>query len=588
MAGRTVADQLVSQLVDAGVRRIYGIVGDSLNPVVDAVRRTGGSARGGIDWIHVRHEEAAAFAAAADAQITGELAVCAGSCGPGNLHLINGLYDAHRSGAPVLAIASHIPSTQIGTGYFQETHPDRLFVECSTYTELISSPAQAPRVVHSAMAHALAGPGVAVAILPGDIAALPAAGPAPRLVRTGASTLVPDPADVGALAEAINGADKIAIFAGEGVRGAREELLALADTVAAPVGHSLRGKEWIQYENPFDVGMTGLLGYGAAHDGMHGADLLLLIGTDFPYDQFLPDVPTAQIDVDAARLGRRTQLTLAVHGDASATLRALRPLIRRKTDRSFLEHTLERHRNLMQKVVGAYTTPVGQRKPIHPEFVASILDDIAADDAVFTADTGMCNVWSARYLNPNGRRRFLTSALHGSMANALPHAIGAQIAAPDRQVVSVSGDGGLAMLLGELVTVVMHRLPIKIVLFDNSTLGMVKLEMLVDGLADFGVDVPSVDYSRVAEALGIFARRVEDPADVEHALRDAFARPGPALIDVVTDPRALSLPPAITGEQVKGFALAMSKVVMNGGVGEAVQMAKSNLRNVPRPSQFGS
>ncbi|MFD6860223.1 pyruvate dehydrogenase [Rhodococcus sp. NPDC060090] len=588
MAARTVADQLVGQLVDAGVRRIYGIVGDSLNPVVDAVRRTGGIASGGIDWIHVRHEEAAAFAAAADAQLTGELAVCAGSCGPGNLHLINGLYDAHRSGAPVLAIASHIPSAQIGSGYFQETHPDRLFVECSTYTELISAAVQAPRVVHSAMTHALAGPGVAVVTLPGDIAALPAEGTSPRLIRTGAPTVVPADSDVRALAEAIDAADKVAIFAGAGVRGARDELLDLADTVGAPIGHSLRGKEWIQYDNPFDVGMTGLLGYGAAHDGMHGADLLLLIGTDFPYDQFLPEVRTAQIDIDASRLGRRTELDLAVHGDTAATLRALTPLIRRKTDRKFLDRMVERHRGLMEKVVGAYTTPVKQRKPIHPEYVASILDDIAADDAVFTADTGMCNVWSARYLNPNGRRRFLSSALHGSMANALPHAIGAQFAAPGRQVVSVSGDGGLSMLLGELITVIMHRLPIKIVLFDNATLGMVKLEMLVDGLADFGVDVPAVDYARVAEALGFFARRVEDPAEVEQVLRDAFAHPGPALIDVVTDPLALSLPPTITGEQVKGFALAMSKIVMNEGVGEAVKMAKSNLRNLPRPSQFGT
>ncbi|WP_226437072.1 pyruvate dehydrogenase [Rhodococcus yananensis] len=588
MAARTVADQLVGQLVDAGVRRIYGIVGDSLNPVVDAVRRTGGSSEGGIDWIHVRHEEAAAFAAAADAQLTGELAVCAGSCGPGNLHLINGLYDAHRSGAPVLAIASHIPSEQIGSGYFQETHPDRLFVECSTYTELISGPVQAPRVVHSAMTHASAGPGVAVVTLPGDIASLPAAGTAPRLVRTGVPTVVPADADVRALADAINAADTVAIFAGAGVRGARDEVLALADAVGAPVGHSLRGKEWIQYDNPFDVGMTGLLGYGAAHDGMHGADLLLLIGTDFPYDQFLPDVRTAQIDIDASRLGRRTDLDLAVHGDTAATLGALLPLVDRKSDRRFLDRTLERHRGLMEKVVGAYTTPVKQRTPIHPEYVASILDDVAADDAVFTADTGMCNVWSARYLNPNGRRRFLSSALHGSMANALPHAIGAQIAAPGRQVVSVSGDGGLSMLLGELITVVMYRLPVKIVLFDNSTLGMVKLEMLVDGLADFGVDVPQVDYARVAEALGFHARRVEDPGAIEQTLREAFAHDGPALVDVVTDPMALSLPPTITGGQVKGFALAMSKIVMNGGVGEAVQMAKSNLRNVPRPSQFGS
>ncbi|MFE3289869.1 pyruvate dehydrogenase [Rhodococcus sp. NPDC059234] len=587
MAAKTVAEQLVSQLVDAGVRRIYGIVGDSLNPVVDAVRKSGGAADGGIDWIHVRHEEAAAFAAAADAQLTGELAVCAGSCGPGNLHLINGLYDANRSGAPVLAIASHIPSAQIGSGYFQETHPDRLFVECARYTELIGTAEQAPRVVHTAMQHAIGLSGVAVIILPGDVADCPAEGAAPALVRTGSPAVVPAERDVRALADAVNSAERVAIFAGAGVRGARDELIVLAETIGAPIGHTLRGKEWIQYDNPFDVGMTGLLGYGAAHDGMQDADLLLLVGTDFPYDQFLPaDVPTAQIDVAPEKLGRRTSLDVAVHGDTLSTLRALAPLVHRKPDRAFLDSQLARHRTLMEKVVGAYTTPVKQRTPIHPEYAASILDDLAADDAVFTADTGMCNVWTARYLNPNGSRRFLSSALHGSMANALPHAIGAQIACPGRQVVSVSGDGGLSMLLGELVTVAAYRLPVKIVVFDNSTLGMVKLEMLVDGLPDFGVDVPAVDYAAVAAALGIFSRRVEDPADIESGLRAAFDHDGPALVDLVTDPMALSLPPTITGGQVKGFALAMSRMVMNGGAGEAVKMAKSNLRNIPRPSQF--
>ncbi|MFC9790032.1 pyruvate dehydrogenase [Rhodococcus sp. NPDC127528] len=587
MAAKTVAEQLVSQLIDAGVRRIYGIVGDSLNPVVDAVRKSGGAAAGGIDWIHVRHEEAAAFAAAADAQLTGELAVCAGSCGPGNLHLINGLYDADRSGAPVLAIASHIPSAQIGSGYFQETHPDRLFVECARYTELISTAEQAPRVVHTAMQHAIGLAGVAVIILPGDVADCPARGTAPALVRTGPPAVVPAEQDVRALADAVNAAERVAIFAGAGVCGARDELIALAETIGAPVGHTLRGKEWIQYDNPFDVGMTGLLGYGAAHDGMQDADLLLLVGTDFPYDQFLPaDVPTAQIDVAPEKLGRRTSLDLAVHGDTLSTLRALAPLVRRKPDRAFLDSQLARHRTLMEKVVGAYTTPVKQRTPIHPEYAASILDDLAAEDAVFTADTGMCNVWTARYLNPNGSRRFLSSALHGSMANALPHAIGAQVACPGRQVISVSGDGGLSMLLGELVTVAAYRLPVKIVVFDNSTLGMVKLEMLVDGLPDFGVDVPAVDYAAVAAALGIFSRRVEDPADIESGLRAAFEHDGPALVDLVTDPMALSLPPTITGGQVKGFALAMSRMVMNGGAGEAVKMAKSNLRNIPRPSQF--
>ncbi|MGW4480698.1 pyruvate dehydrogenase [Rhodococcus triatomae] len=588
MALRTVADQLVAQLVDAGVRRIYGIVGDSLNPIVDAVRRTGGAGKGGIDWIHVRHEEAAAFAASAEAQVTGELAVCAGSCGPGNLHLINGLYDANRSGAPVLAIASHIPSVQIGSGYFQETHPDRLFVECSVYSELVASPAQSPRVVQSAMQHAIAGPGVAVVTLPGDVADLPAEGTPAPLVRTRPAAVVPAAEDVAALAAAINSAQRVAIFAGYGVRGARPELLEFADTVGAPIGHSLRGKEWIQYDNPFDVGMTGLLGYGAAHDGMHDADLLLLVGTDFPYEQFLPDdVPTAQIDVDASRLGRRTGLDLAVHGDTASTLRALAPLVERKTDRSFLEAQLARHRTLMDKVVGAYTGDVKQKVPIHPEYAASILDDVAAPDAVFTADTGMCNVWTARYLNPNGARRFLSSALHGSMANALPHAIGAQVASPGRQVISMSGDGGLSMLLGELVTLAATDLPVKVVVFNNSTLGMVKLEMLVDGLPDFGVDVPSVDYAAVAGALGLFARRVDAPGDIEPALRAVLDHPGPALLDLVTDPMALSLPPTITAGQVKGFALAMSKMVMGGGAGEAVKMAKSNLRNIPRPSQFG-
>lgn len=588
MAADTVAQQLVGQLIAAGVRRIYGIVGDSLNPVVDAVRRSGGAADGGIDWIHVRHEEAAAFAASADAQVTGELAVCAGSCGPGNLHLINGLYDANRSGAPVLAIASHIPSVQIGTSYFQETHPDRLFVECSVYTELISTPAQSPRVVHSAMRHALAAPGVAVVTLPGDIADRPAEGAAPALIRTRPPAIVPADEDVAALAEAVNAAERVAIFAGAGVRGARAELLALAETIGAPIGHTLRGKEWIQYDNPHDVGMTGLLGYGAAHDGMHDADLLLLVGTDFPYDQFLPDdVRTAQIDSAAEKLGRRTAVDLAVHGDAVSTLRALAPRVRRKPDRTFLDAQLTRHRTLMEKVVGAYTGDVRQRIPIHPEYAASILDDLAAPDAVFTADTGMCNVWTARYLNPNGSRRFLSSALHGSMANALPHAIGAQVASPGRQVISVSGDGGLSMLLGELITVAATRIPVKVVVFDNSTLGMVKLEMLVDGLPDFGVDVPGVDYAAVASALGIFARRVTQPGDVEAGIRAVLDHDGPALLDLVTDPMALSLPPTITAGQVKGFALAMSRMVMNGGVGEAVTMAKSNLRNIPRPSQFG-
>jgi pyruvate dehydrogenase (quinone) len=578
---KTVADQLVAQLIGAGVHHIYGIVGDSLNPIVDAVRRSGGAATGGIDWIHVRNEEAAAFAAGAEAQLTGRLAVCAGSCGPGNLHLINGLFDAHRSGAPVLAIASHVPSTEIGSGYFQETHPDRLFVECSNYRELISTAAQAPRVINSALRHAVGLRGVAVVTIPGDVAELQATGATPPFVVPSRPSVVPAQADVEALAAAINRAKTVAIFAGAGVEGAHDEVVAFADLVAAPVGHSLRGKQWIQYDNPYDVGMTGLLGYGAANAGIHDADLVILLGTDFPYEQFLPDaakVVIAQIDEDPSHLGRRASVTLPVQGGVLPTLAALTALVERKTNRRFLEKTLERHRTLVTGAVGKYTE-VTSREPIHPEFAASTIDRLIAEDAIVIADTGMGNVWQARYITPNGKRRIIGSFLHGSMANAVPQSIGAQVAYPGRQVVTISGDGGVSMLLGELITVAAYTLPVKIVVFNNSTLGLVKLEMLVDGFPDFGVDVPSVDYAAVATALGIHGTRVERPGDLESALADALAHDGPALVDIVTDPLALSLPAAITGEQVKGFSLAMSKVVLNGGAGEAVGLVRSNIEH---------
>lgn len=575
----SVADHLVEQLVAAGVRHIYGIVGDSLNPVVDAVRRTDG-----IEWVHVRHEEAAAFAAAAEAELTGTLAVCAGSCGPGNLHLINGLYDANRSRVPVLAIASHIPSAQIGTEYFQETHPDRLFNECSVYSEMISGAEQAPRVIRSAIHHAYGAPGVAVLTLPGDVADLETADPVPdALSRPSAPRVVPAQQDVQALADAINAATKVAVFAGAGVRGAHDEVVALAEKLAAPVGHSLRGKEWIQYDNPYDVGMSGLLGYGACQAAIENADLLLLLGTDFPYDQFLPDdVRTAQVDIEPTRLGRRTRMDLAVVGDVGETVRALLPLVDAATSRDFLDDMRAKYDKAMRSVVGAYTKDVEHHLPIHPEYAAVVLDEEASDDAVFTVDTGMCNVWAARYLSPNGRRRVIGSFLHGSMANALPHAIGAAKAFPDRQVIAMAGDGGLSMLLGELVTLKHYELPVKVILFDNATLGMVRLEMLVEGLPSHATDSPPIDYAAVANAIGIHAVRVEQPSDIRGAIAEALAHPGPALVDLVTDPRALSLPPKITGKQIAGFTTAMSKEVLGGGLGEVMAMARSNLRNVPR------
>ena len=580
MSSPTLADQLIDVLVAARVERVYGVVGDSLNPVVDAIRRTAG-----IEWVHVRNEEAGAFAAAAEAQLTGRLAVCAGSCGPGNTHLLQGLYDAHRTGAPVLAIASQIPSAQVGTSFFQETHPERLFVECSHYCELVSQAEQMPRLARSAIQHALGLGGVSVLAISGDVlhrrAAHPTGDslPAPR-----SGAVMPCDEQVQALAERLNVARTVTLFCGAGVQGSHAEVMQLAGKLHSPIGHTLRGKEWIQYDNPYDVGMSGLLGYGACYEATHDADLLVLLGTDFPYNDFLPGAHTVQVDHDASRLGRRTPLELAVHGDIGATLRAVLPLVERKSDGSFLDHMLRKHARALENVVSAYTHDVEHQVPIHPEYAASVLDEVASDDAVFTVDTGMNNVWAARYITPNGRRRVVGSFLHGSMANALPHAIGAQLAHPGRQVISMSGDGGLGMLLGELLTVAMYELPVKIVVFDNSALGMVKLEMMVDGLPDYQTDNASFDYAAIAGAAGIHAVRIEQPTDVQAGLAEALAHPGPALVDLVTDPNALSMPPHITSQQVKGFALAGGKIVLEGGVGKMVELARANLRNVPRPA----
>lgn len=582
MSSSTVAEQLIQVLRQAGVERVYGVVGDSLNPLVDAIRRADG-----MDWVHVRNEEAGAFAAAAQAQLTGRLAVCAGSAGPGNTHLVQGLYDAHRSGAPVLAIASHIQSDEIGTGFFQETHPERLFVECSHYCELVSQASQMPRLARIAARHALGRGGVAVLVVPGDVLDRDAVHPTGHdgsLPQGQQGTVVPAGEQVAALAERLNAAATVTLFCGAGVRDAHDEVLQLASRLHSPIGHSLRGKEWIQYDNPYDVGMSGLLGYGACYQAMQQAELLVLLGTDFPYHAFLPGAHTVQVDHDPARLGRRTPLELGVHGDVAATLRGVLPLVEQKRDRSFLDRMLREHARALEQVVDAYTSKVEDRVPIHPEYAARVLDEVAAEDAVFTVDTGMCNVWAARYLTVNGRRRVIGSFVHGTMANALPHAIGAQLAHPGRQVVSMSGDGGLGMLLGELLTVALHRLPVKIVTFNNSSLGMVKLEMMVDGLPDYQTDHDPVDYAAIAKAAGIHAVRVEQPGDVRAGLSEAFGHPGPALVDLVTDPNALAIPPHLTAAEVRGFALAATKVVLGGGVGRMLEMARTNVRNIPRPT----
>ena len=382
----------------------------------------------------------------------------------------------------------------------------------------------------------------------------------------------------------IDEAGKVTLFCVAGTKGAHAEVMEFAGKIKSPVGHALRGKEWIQYDNPYDVGMSGLLGYGAAYEATHECDLLILLGTDFPYNAFLPDdVRIVQVDVRPEILGRRSKLDLAVWGDVKETLRCLTPRVRAKDDRKFLDRMLKKHADALEGVVKAYTRKVDKHVPIHPEYVASVLDEMADDDAVFTVDTGMCNVWAARYVSPNGRRRVIGSFSHGSMANALPMAIGAQFTDRGRQVVSMSGDGGFTMLMGDFLTLVQYDLPVKVVLFNNSSLSMVELEMLVAGLPSYGTTNKNPDFAAVARACGAHGVRVEKPKDLAGALKSAFKHKGPALVDIVTDPNALSIPPRISKEMVTGFALSASKIVLDGGVGRMVQMARSNLRNVPRP-----
>jgi len=570
-----IADQLLTRLAEAGVERIYGVVGDSLNPVTDALRLNNR-----IKWIHVRNEEAGAFAAGAEAQLTGKLAACAGSCGPGNLHLINGLFDAHRSNAPVLAIASHIPSSEIGTGYFQETHPQNLFQECSHYCELISNPAQFERVLHSAMQNAIGKGGVGVIVLPGDIVGMeiPAAAGSRYLV-TQRPSIRPGEKDLARLADLINSAKKVALFCGIGCENAHDEVVALAEKVKSPVGHTYRSKPFIECNNPYDVGMTGMIGFGMAYEAIHECDLLLLLGTDFPYDKFLPtNTKIAQIDIRVERLGRRSKLDLGIWGDVRETIKALLPMLNPKSDREYLDNTLRKHKEKLRKM-NVYVDHVGKRLPMHPEPVAAALSEVAAQDAIFTADTGMCNVWSARYIKATKDRRLIGSFNHGSMANALPQAIGAQCAYPGRQVISISGDGGFAMLMGDILTLTQLNLPIKVLVFNNGALGMVKLEMETGGFPDYQTDLKNPNFAKVAEAVGMMGVRIEDPADLTSGLKKALQHPGPALIDVVTDPNALSIPSHADRSQAVGFALAMGKMILSGNIEEVVDTIEGNIRH---------
>lgn len=571
---KTVAASLVEILERAGVKYVHGVVGDSLNGIVEEIRNSKH-----IKWLHYRHEEAAAFAAGAEAQLTGRLAVCAGSCGPGNMHLINGLYDAHKSNAPVLAIAAHIPSEQIGTSYFQETRPESLFRECSYYCETIASSRQMPRVLQIAMQHAIGQNGVAVISISGDVAmekmeredlehAVFSSRPATR----------PADAELQKLAQLINEAKKVTLLCGAGCAGAHDALLDLAGKIKSPIVHALRGKEHVQYDNPYDVGMTGLIGISSGYHAVEDADLLIMLGTDFPYKEWYPSkAKIVQLDIRPERLGRRCRLDLGLTGDVKETIKAVLPFLEEVTDSSFLEKCQERYqdnrKNLME-----HARPV-KGKAIHPEYLTKVVSEKAANDAIFTVDVGTPTVWAARYVDMKAGRRLIGSFNHGSMASAMPQAIGAQFAFPDKQVISLSGDGGFAMLMGDILTIFQYNLPVKIIVYNNSSLGFVAMEMKVIGMPPFGTDLKNPDFAKMAEAIGIKGIRVEDADDVESAIATALAHPGPVLVDVVVNQAELSMPPKIDFEQAKGFGIYMLKQTLLGDGKEVWDTISSNFLN---------
>ena len=570
-----VADLVVETLQEAGVRRIYGVVGDSLNALTEALR-----ARGTIQWIHVRHEEAGAFAAGAEGQVTGELAVCAGSCGPGHVHLVNGLYDCHRSGTPVLAIAAHIPSPEIGSGYFQETNPTALFRDCSHYCELVSDPAQMPYVLDNAIRAAVGQRGVAVVVIPGDVALKDA----PKRAVTPRAGLVPprpvvrpSDADLDALADLLNGSTRVTLLCGRGCAGAHTELMHLAETLKSPIVHALGGKDHVEFDNPYDVGMTGLIGFSSGYAAMMGCETLLMLGTAFPYKQFYPqDAKVAQVDIRPHELGRRCRIDLGLVGDVTATIRALLPKLAPRKDRRWLDASLKHYAKAREGL-----DELAEGRPgsglIHPQYLTRIVSEMAEPDAAFTADVGTPTVWAARYLKMTGRRRLIGSWVHGSMANAMAQGIGIQAAEPRRQVIALAGDGGFSMLMGDFLTLRQHRLPLKVVVFNNGSLGFVEMEMKAAGYLETGVALDNPDFAAMSRAAGIFALRVEDPGELPGAVREFLAFDGPSLLDVRVARNELSIPPKIDGQQVKGFSLYMLRAVMSGRGDSVLDLARTNL-----------
>lgn len=566
---KTVSEILVDVLTAAGVSNCYGIIGDTLNFVGKAIQKSS------INWVHTRHEEAAAFAAGAEAMITNKLTACAGSCGPGSLHLINGLYESNRNNAPVIVIASQLAATSMGTGFPQEVDFLKVYQDTSVFCQMVNQPQEAQRIFTQAAQAAINKRGVAVVILPSDISKMEIA-EQPIQIWQPQPVTRPNDQEIEKLAEAINQGKKITIYAGYGSKDAHDEVIALAEKLKAPVVHTSRAKDSIAWDNPYQVGMTGMFGTKAGYEAIKECDTLLLLGCGFAWSEYYPDhTSIIQIDHDATQLGLRHPINLGLVGDVKTTLQTVLPKIQARSDSSFLDHYTALFAKIMEKFQ-SFATP-DDKHPIHPQQLVELIDKYADDDALITADVGTPMLWGARYLSMNGKRRFLTSLKHGTMANSMPQAYGFQKAFPGRQVISLSGDGGLAMLMGDLLTAKQENLPIKIVVFNNSSLNFVEQEQKGEGLVEVYVDLKNGDFRTIAEGCGFSAQSVSKSSELGTAVQSFLAHKGPALLDVVISDKELIMPPSISYENVKNMVWYGSKAILEGKGKDVIDMIKNNI-----------
>jgi pyruvate dehydrogenase (quinone) len=569
MSKKKVADIIIETLQAAGVQRCYGIVGDTLNHITDAIRRSD------IDWVHMRHEEAGAMAAGGEALITGRLTACAGTCGPGSLHFINGLFEAHRNRAPVVLIATQVATSEMGMDFPQEVDLKPIYDTCSHFCAYIHSPAQARRVTALAAQAALNKRGAAVIIVPGDISQMEVEDGLAFRPHQPQPVLRPSDAELDEIAAVINAGKRVTLYCGSGCEGAEQEIVALAEKIKAPVAHTSRAKDFIEPYNPYNMGMTGILGVESGFRALDACDTLLLLGADFAWSQFYPnEAKLIQIDSDATHLGRRHPVDIGVVGHIKDTIEALLPRLHAREEHAFLRNSLK-HREATLKQIAA-EEHAGSDGLIHPQYLTKLIDRYADDDAIFTADGGSPMVWLLRHITSNGKRRTLTSLVHGTMANAMPEALGIKKALPGRQVISLSGDGGISMLLGDLLTAVQENIPIKVIVYNNSSLGFVEMEQKVEGLLDAFTELKNPDFARLAEAIGFYGRRVDDASTLEEAVRDVLSQPGPALLDVKVNRYELVMPPKVEVGQVLHTALYSAKAIIAGRGMEVEELVRTN------------